>query len=112
MAALLSFLNETERADPDVSSQNRPPSPLGFEFVNVYNGRPGRFFETERTKGGCMSVTGVPAFSIHISGAELSLAYGPTTIVSACTSALRCSPHTVLRGGALASVTLLHVETM
>lgn len=59
-----------------------------------------------------MSVTGVPAFSIHISGAELSLAYGPTTIVSACRSALRFSPHTVLRGGALASVTLLHVETM
>ncbi len=40
MAALLSLLNGIERAYPDVSPQNRPPLPLGFEFVNVYNGRP------------------------------------------------------------------------
>ncbi len=78
----------------------------------MYNGRPGRFFETERTKGGCMSVTGVPAFSIHISGAELSLAYVRRPL-SVHVHQLFDVPHTqFLEGGALASVTLLHVETM
>ncbi|KAK0478398.1 hypothetical protein IW261DRAFT_1483321 [Armillaria novae-zelandiae] len=40
-------LNKIEHADLDIPSQNRPPSPFGFESLNVYNGRPD--FSGQRT---------------------------------------------------------------
>ncbi|KAK0443404.1 ferric reductase NAD binding domain-containing protein [Desarmillaria tabescens] len=90
---------DTTSVDSDTASRNGPPSFLGLDSVNVYQGRPDISQllpeQAEATRGGRMSVT----------------VCGSRAVAQSCRSALQFplrNAATVLRGGA--SVTL-HVES-